>query len=70
MFLRRHPLCADPFGDHGGRLVPATDVDHILPKAAGGTNDEINLQALCHVCHSKKTAVQSGWGRGDQISTA
>jgi len=30
MFLRRHPLCADPFGMHGGRPVVATEVDHFL----------------------------------------
>lgn len=56
MFLRRHTLCADPFGVHNGVPVAATDVDHITPKADGGTDDDANLQALCHSCHSRKTA--------------
>jgi 5-methylcytosine-specific restriction protein A len=43
----------------------ASDVDHILPRAFGGTDDEHNLQALCSRHHKRKTAVQSsGWGRG------
>jgi len=33
----------------------ATEVDHILSKANGGTDDENNLQAICKVCHRIKT---------------
>jgi 5-methylcytosine-specific restriction protein A len=29
-------------------------VDHIIPKARGGTNDRDNLQTLCHKCNSGK----------------
>lgn len=43
-----------------GRLVQATDVDHILPKAAGGTDEPDNLQALCRACHKQKTAKERG----------
>ena len=62
MFLAEHPLCVDPYGDHArqGQVVPATDVDHILPRRQGGSNDASNLQALCHVCHSKKTSLEVG----------
>ncbi len=56
MILARSPVCADPFGDHQGRLVLATDVDHIIAKRDGGQDIESNLQALCHACHSRKTA--------------
>lgn len=43
--------------------APATDVDHITPKARGGTDDVDNLQPLCHECHSRKTALEDGrWG--------
>lgn len=61
MFLKRHPLCQDPDGVHGGRPVPATDVDHIKARRDGGGDDWSNLQALCHSCHSRKTARELGW---------
>lgn len=60
LFLRRHPLCADPFNEHAGRPVVATDVDHIKSRANGGTDAWDNLQALCHSCHSRKTAAVDG----------
>jgi 5-methylcytosine-specific restriction protein A len=62
MFLRRHPLCADPFGVHAaqGRIVPAECVDHVVPLRHGGSNDESNLQALCASCHSRKTVLRDG----------
>lgn len=63
LFLRRHPLCADPFHEHGDRKVAATDVDHIVARRDGGTNAWDNLQPLCHSCHSRKTVRESG-GRG------
>ncbi|MEB7926130.1 HNH endonuclease [Atlantibacter hermannii] len=34
----------------------ATSVDHIIPKAHGGTDDDNNLEALCWPCHRRKTA--------------
>ena len=61
MFQRRHPLCADPFGIHGGRPVVATEVDHIQPLSGGGGNEWENLQALCNSCHSRKTARETGF---------
>ena len=38
-----------------GRPVPATEVDHIVPKAQGGTDDRADLQALCARCHDAKS---------------
>lgn len=29
-------------------------VDHIVPKAAGGGDEETNLQTLCRTCNSRK----------------
>ena len=42
-----------------GRLTPANQVDHIKPKAQGGSNDMGNLQSLCLGCHKAKTATDS-----------
>ncbi|EOC0875546.1 HNH endonuclease [Cronobacter malonaticus] len=41
-----------------GRPHPAETVDHIIPKAHGGTDDDSNLQALCWSCHKSKTATE------------
>lgn len=41
-----------------GRYVPASDVDHILNKASGGTDALSNLQSLCKKCHRTKTATE------------
>ena len=38
-----------------GIITVATDVDHIIPKAKGGTNELTNLQSLCNPCHKQKT---------------
>lgn len=43
-----------------GRPTPATQVDHIIAKAQGGTDDADNLQAICTDCHKDKTADESG----------
>lgn len=45
---------------------PATDVDHIVPHKGNHELfwDRDNWQALCHHCHSVKTATEDGgWGR-------
>lgn len=42
-----------------GRITEATDVDHIVCKAHGGTDDELNLQSLCSSCHKEKTQKES-----------
>lgn len=42
------------------KLRAAGQVDHIRPKANGGSDDEVNLEAICADCHRKKTAEESG----------
>ena len=37
----------------------ATDVDHVIPRAAGGSDERTNLQSLCHSHHSMKTSEQN-----------
>lgn len=59
--LRSEPLCREC--RRAGRLVAATDVDHIKAIADGGQPwDVSNLQPLCHACHSRKTNAEDGGG--------
>lgn len=38
-------------------MLPSTfEVDHIKPLFSGGSNDLDNLQALCNLCHARKSA--------------
>lgn len=55
-FLELNPLCVD-CGELGA-VVDATDVDHITPHKGDLKLfwDRNNWQALCHSCHSRKTA--------------
>ena len=36
----------------------ATEVDHIIPRHLGGTDERENLQGLCCSCHSSKTSAE------------
>ena len=57
-YLRAHPTCM-----HCDRA--ATDVDHVLSvrQRPDLRLSWSNLRALCHRCHSRRTAVdQLGWG--------
>ena len=57
--LNERPECEDC--KEQGRSTPATDVDHMDGNPYN--NDPGNLRALCHPCHSSKTARQDGrWG--------
>jgi 5-methylcytosine-specific restriction protein A len=47
-----------------GRVRPATEVDHITPKYAGGTDDPGNLQAINTDCHKAKTQLEALAARG------
>jgi len=46
-----------------GRVLPATEVDHKIPKGEGGTDDPVNLSAINVDCHRRKTARESARGR-------
>ena len=47
-----------------GRPTPATQVDHITPKAKGGTDDHDNLASICTPCHEAKTAREAAEAQG------
>lgn len=53
VILRVEPMC---------RMcgMPATCVDHVVPRHRGGTDHPANLQPLCARCHSRKTASEDG----------
>jgi 5-methylcytosine-specific restriction protein A len=51
-----------------GRIHAAQEVDHIVSKAAGGTDDESNLQAIATACHRAKT-IEERRGPGAKNST-
>ena len=54
--LRLEYLASHPFCEMCGIGI-SSEVDHIRPINAGGEPwDESNFQALCHSCHSVKTA--------------
>ena len=59
-FLRSNPLCTICLSD--GRTTPATVIDHITPHKGDYSLfwDENNWQALCTLCHNKKTASEDG----------
>jgi 5-methylcytosine-specific restriction protein A len=53
-----------------GRVVTGRDanVDHVVPKAAGGSDYMDNLRTLCRSCHSRKTVlVDQGGGFGPMV---
>jgi 5-methylcytosine-specific restriction protein A len=61
--IQRDPVCASC------KRAWSTEVDHVQPKAQGGTDDETNLQGLCKPCHSTKTAREDGgFGRAPRQS--
>jgi 5-methylcytosine-specific restriction protein A len=51
-----------------GRTTLASEVDHIVGKAQGGSDDESNLQAICDTCHDAKTASEKHNGHRGRIS--
>ena len=51
------------------RATPATQVDHITPKAKGGTDDDDNLEAICAECHAVKTTAEAAEAQGRTVKT-
>lgn len=56
--LRRHVLTRD---EHRCYLcgAPADQVDHVVPRFEGGTDDPDNLAAICVPCHALKSAAEA-----------
>lgn len=60
VLLRDCGLCQCPQCKRDGTVTAATEVDHIKPKAQGGTDSMSNLRAVSHACHVRITAEQMG----------
>jgi 5-methylcytosine-specific restriction protein A len=59
-YMREHPLCAHCLAMKPQRVTEAAHLDHVTPKAKGGTDADENLQALCKACHKLKTLRDRG----------
>ncbi len=59
--LAAEPLCRNCSA--AGERQAAVTVDHIVPKAEGGTDDRANLQPLCGPCRVAKDRVDALRGR-------
>lgn len=57
---RDNYLCQCPQCKAEDRVTPANEVDHIRPKAQGGTDDPENLRAINHDCHTRVSLQQRG----------
>jgi len=62
---RDNYLCQIALGE--GLVISATEVDHIVPKAEGGTDDMDNLQAVSHDRHRAKTKLEAARGAGGYV---
>lgn len=64
---REHVLQRDGFTCRvclaSGVVTLADEVDHIIPRSQGGTDETTNLQAICKTCHRAKTAGEASAGR-------
>jgi 5-methylcytosine-specific restriction enzyme A len=63
--LRAQVLREDPRCRLGlpGCTVVSTQVDHILPRSAGGSDVRENLRGVCVSCHRRKTHEESVIGK-------
>lgn len=66
--LRAAKLRVNPWCQADGCSSAASEVDHKISRAAGGTEAWANLQSLCKSCHSRKTAVEARATGGHQKS--
>jgi 5-methylcytosine-specific restriction protein A len=57
--LRTEPLCR-ACAARGVDTI-ATEVDHMVPLAKGGTDALENLQPICAPCHARKTIEDKGY---------
>lgn len=52
---------------NAGILTEATEVDHIIGVAEGGTDELSNLRSVCRKCHEKITAIQRSKATSNKV---
>lgn len=57
--MRRDKWLCQPC-QRAGRVTPATECDHIVPRSKGGKCSTANAEAICADCHQAKTASENG----------
>jgi 5-methylcytosine-specific restriction protein A len=57
-------ICQACVRRNDGHVGTYAAVDHRIPKAEGGTDDDGNLEVICAPCHAEKTAAEARRGRG------
>lgn len=65
IIARDHGLCQPCKRE--GRITIANAVDHIKPKAQGGTDDPTNLEAICVDHHREKSLREAVAARGGKV---
>ncbi len=57
---RDNYLCQCRHCKAASRVLIATEVDHVIPKTQGGTDDDANLQSINGECHKVKNIEDQG----------
>ncbi|MDY0748517.1 HNH endonuclease [Paucibacter sp. R3-3] len=68
--LRRDAGLCQPCLRNGVTTPSCRTVDHVLAKAAGGTDEPSNLQTICTDCHASKTAAEAVQARAGGLPVA
>ena len=54
---------------HGGAIVGAWEIDHIVPWSAGGSDDSTNLRVLCQVHNQERSNFHDPFARPQRPAT-
>ncbi len=63
--LRNHPVC---YLRYPGCTIVATEDEHVLPRAQGGSDALSNRKGACHHCHQIKTQREAAQARAGRRS--